>query len=214
MKSRLLYIFLSSMSLSAVYANTELVKAVKQLDLNKVECELKKGEPLTLAQKNELIKELYSTMEQSKQKQLTWDKYLNKNTVIGSLSLALCLAFSITAAIIRPKYSDSSEIKLPRTKDLSFSGELDEEENEHRGNTLLNALNQGYKTGFAEGIKKGLVQGICGGTLITASGLIAAHQLYKSFTGQHLKENYKSTLAIKQLLESTPVNNNEQPAVV
>ncbi len=108
MKSRLLYIFLSSISLSAVYANTELIKAVKQLDLSKVECELKKGESLSLAQKNQLIKVLYSTMEESKQKQLTWDKYLNKNTVIGSLSLALCLAFSVTVAIIRPKYSDSS----------------------------------------------------------------------------------------------------------
>ncbi len=190
MKKNMLYLLVASFSISSLNAHTNLIKAVKSLNIAKVEHELHTSTSLRSLEKAEALKEIDVIIQQNKQKQASWRKYVNKNIILGSVSLALCVTFSIVFAEIIPKHSDSSEEEV-----------------------VTDSWKKGYRIGFADGSRLGVVRG--GGSAIfsTASGLIAANQLYKSFTGQHLKESYKSTLAIKQLLESTPVKDSEQPLV-
>lgn len=200
MKVYLLFLVLvSSFSVSVQCADNELIKAIKEFDIHTIEDELSKGTTITLSQKNQLIQELYATIQQSKEKELSWRKYLNGNTLIGSISLCLCLACMFAVRAVRDKAIRRSN---------SFEGKSPRENDDNQENTLSAFWDQGFAKGYLQGFEKGFKNGIGAGSLITAFGLVAIHQLYCSLTDQNLKDNYKSTLAMKQLIESIPVTGN------
>lgn len=197
MKYRIYFLFLATVLFGTMYANVKLIKAVKQLDIYKIECELKKGKTITQTQKNVLLQELHEIMEDSKQKQLSWEKYLNRNTLAGTASLLLCIVSGV--AFIKAKRKN-----INRIDDLCKSQNGDSPRSWN--GSVSGARINGWKTGYKEGFLKGLKTGIAVGCFSTGFGLLAVHQFYKSFTDYDLKENFKSTLAVKQLIETVPVS--------
>lgn len=196
----------------------ELLNAVKGLSVENVEYELGKA-PLSVLEKDEALQEIDSIIAQNKQMQNTWGKYINKNSITGLFCLATsCYGYNESKSMLkymqRNSLTDSNiqgHVQCAIRTLQNTGGFLTTGEKKEQLYTESLVAQFGSKL-LVDGFN--LAHNFCDrcvpriaffAPLSALFGTIGVSQLYKSLTTQNLKDQYKSALAIKQLIESTAI---------